>query len=255
MGSSGTQPHDWREWRRMRALDLARQGWKQRDIAVALDASKGAVSRWLAAARRGGPEALRSHPAPGAVPKITPEQVRLIPDFLWHGAEAYGFRGEVWTCERVAGVLLEEFGVSYSVSQVSRLLKRLGWTPQVPLTRAIQRDEAVIQRWRVETWPALKKKARRERRGLVFLDEWGFYLLPGVVKTVTRHKVGPRNPDMKFGRGMGHVYTRGESLSRCLPGSMPHASPHPRAPAPGPLEAPPRWPGWPLHRPSPRTRP
>jgi transposase len=58
----------------MRALDLARQGWKQRDIAVALDASKGAVSRWIAAARRGGPEALRSHPAPGAVPKITPEQ-------------------------------------------------------------------------------------------------------------------------------------------------------------------------------------
>src|SRR5512135_712904 len=39
MGSSGTQPHDWREWRRMRALDLAQLGWKQRDIAVALDAS------------------------------------------------------------------------------------------------------------------------------------------------------------------------------------------------------------------------
>src|SRR3954466_5720616 len=99
MGSSGTRPQDWREWRRMRALDLARQGWKQRDIAVALDASKGAVSRWLAAARRGGPEALRSHPAPGAVAKLTPEQLRLIPDFLWHGPEAYGFRGDVWTCE------------------------------------------------------------------------------------------------------------------------------------------------------------
>ena len=167
----------------MRALDLARQGWKQRDIAVALDASKSAVSRWLAAARRGGPEALRSHPAAGAVAKITPEQFRLIPDFLWHGAEAYGFRGDVWTCERVAGVLLEEFGVSYSRSQVSRLLKRLGWTPQVPITRAIQRDEEAIERWRVESWPALKEKARRERRGLVFVDESGFYLLPGVVKT------------------------------------------------------------------------
>jgi transposase len=167
----------------MRALDLARQGWKQRDIAVALDASKGAVSRWLAAARLGGPEALRSHPAPGAVAKITPEQFRLIPDFLWHGAEAYGFRGDVWTCERVAGVLLEEFGVLYSGSQASRLLKRLGWTPQVPITRAIQRDEPAIERWRVESWPALKEKARRERRGLVFVDESGFYLLPGVVKT------------------------------------------------------------------------
>jgi transposase len=183
MRPTGDHPHDWREWRRIRALDLARQGWKQRDIAVALDASKGAVSRWLAAARRGGPEALRSHPAPGAAAKITPEQFRLIPDFLWHGAEAYGFRGDVWTCERVAGVLSEEFGVSYSKSQVSRLLKRLGWTPQVPITRAIQRDEEAIERWRVESWPALKREARRERRDLVFVDESGFYLLPGVVKT------------------------------------------------------------------------
>src|SRR3954471_22753185 len=183
MTSSNPQPHDWREWRRMRALDLARQGWKQRDIAVVLDASEGAVSRWLAAARRGGPEALRSRPGPGPSAKLTPEQFRLIPDFLWHGAEAYGFRGDVWTCERVAGVIGEEFGVSYSKSQVSRLLKRLGWTPQVPITRAIQRDEEAIERWRVESWPALKEKSRRERRALVFVDESGFYLLPGVVKT------------------------------------------------------------------------
>jgi transposase len=167
----------------MRALDLSRQGWKQRDIAIALDASEGAVSRWLAAARRGGQEALRSHPAPGPLGKLTPEQLRLIPDFLWHGAEAYGYRGEVWTCGRVAGVLHEEFGASYSKSQVSRLLMRIGWTPQVPITRAIQRDEASIERWRVESWPVLRDQARRERRSLVFVDESGFYLLPGVAKT------------------------------------------------------------------------
>jgi transposase len=167
----------------MRALDLADQGWKQRDIAAALDASEGAVSHWLAVARRGGPEALRSHPAPGRGAKMTAEQFRMIPDFLWHGAESYGFRGDVWTCERGAGVLYEEFGVSYSKSQVSRLLKRLGWTPQVPITRAIQREEEAIERWRRESWPDLKKKARHERRSLVFVDESGFYLLPGVVKT------------------------------------------------------------------------
>ena len=109
------------------------------------------------------------------------------PHFLWHGPESYGFRGDVWTCERVAGVIYQEFGVSYSKSQVLRLLKHLGWTPQVPITRAIQRDEEAIERWRVESWPVLKEKARREHRALVFVDESGFYLLPGVVKTY-----GPR---------------------------------------------------------------
>jgi transposase len=168
----------------MRALELHQQGWIQRDIAAALGATEGAVSQWLASARRGGPEALASHTdRRGVAPKLTPEQLRLIPDFLWHGAEAYGFRGDLWTCGRVVGVIREEFGITYSNSQVSRLLKQLGWTPQVPITRAIQRDEEAIARWRAESWPKLREKARRERRKLVFVDESGFYLLPGVVKT------------------------------------------------------------------------
>jgi transposase len=168
----------------MRALELHQQGWIQRDIAAALGATESAVSQWLASARHGGPEALTSHTdRRGVASKLTAEQLRLVPDFLWHGAEAYGFRGDLWTCGRVVGVIREEFGITYSKSQVSRLLKRIGWTPQVPITRAIQRDEEAIARWRAESWPELKEKARHERRKLVFVDESGFYLLPGVVKT------------------------------------------------------------------------
>jgi transposase len=168
----------------MRALELKQQGWKQCEIATVLDTSEAAVSQWLAAARRGGPDALLARTSRrGVTPKLAPEDVRLIPDFLWHGPEAYGFPRDVWTCDRVAAVLWEEFGVWYSRSQVSRILKRLRWTPQVPITRAIQRDEEAIERWRVVSWPALKARARQGHRRLVFVDESGFYLLPGVVKT------------------------------------------------------------------------
>ena len=168
----------------MQALELKQLGWMQRAIAVELGVTEGAVSQWLAAARRGGQEALVSRLShSGTTPKLTPEQVNLIPEFLGHGPEAYGFRGEVWTCARIAGVIAQEFGVRYSKSQVSRLLKRLRWTPQIPLLRAIQRDEDAIEHWRAEVWPELRQRARRERRELVFVDESGFYLLPGVVKT------------------------------------------------------------------------
>jgi transposase len=183
MVSSGFSPDDWREWRRLRALQLKQQGWYQRDIAEALDVSEETVSRWLARARAGGPEALLTHHAPGHPSKLSPAQRRLIPEFLWHGPEAYGFRGEVWTCARVAKVIEEEFGVIYHKHYVARLLKHLHWTPQVPIRRALQRDEIAIEHWRDEVWPELQKRARRERRVLVFVDESGFYLLPGVVKT------------------------------------------------------------------------
>src|SRR5436305_6242922 len=107
MGSENPDPEDWREWRRMQAWHLKQLGWKQRQIAVALGVTEGAVSRWVATARGEGPAALLARPGPGHPAKLEPEQVRLIPDCLSHGAEAYGFRGEVWTRARVAKVIAE----------------------------------------------------------------------------------------------------------------------------------------------------
>src|SRR5947207_14799128 len=143
---------DCREGRRMQAWRLKQLGWKQRDIAAALGASEAAVSQWVSAARAGGPDALLARPAPGRPAKVDPARLRLLPDFLWHGPEAYGFRGEVWTCARFARVIEEEFGVAYSKSQVSRLLAGLGWTPQVPITRAVSRAADALERWRAEGW-------------------------------------------------------------------------------------------------------
>ncbi|MBN9118440.1 MAG: IS630 family transposase [Planctomycetes bacterium] len=167
----------------MRALRLKRQGWSQRSVAAALDVREETISRWMARARHGGPDALRAHPGPGHPPKLSGDQKRLIPEFLWHGPEAYAFRGEVWTCARVARVIEDEFGVGYHKDHVGRLLKELRWTPQTPITRAIQRDERAIEHWRRVTWPELLERAKRERRALVFEDESGFYLLPGLVRT------------------------------------------------------------------------
>jgi transposase len=172
-------------------LYLKGRGWYQRDIAEALDVSEVSVSRWLADAEARGPESLRARLAPGVLPRLSPEQKQLIPGLLWHGPESYGFRGRAWTRARVAKVIEWEFGVRYHKGHVGRLLKDLGWTSQQPIKRAIQRDEDAIRRWREEAWPELRRRARRERRALVFEDESGFYLLPGVVKTYAPEGLTP----------------------------------------------------------------
>ncbi len=159
------------------------EGRYQRDIAAALGVSEVTVSRWRARAPEGGIEALSAHPAPGHPSDLSPARRALIPEFLWHGPEAYGFRGRVWTCARVAKVIELGFGAAYHKAHVARLLKELHWTPQTPIRRAIQRDEAAIERWRSAVWPGLLKQDRKERRGLVLVDESGCYLLPGVVRT------------------------------------------------------------------------
>jgi hypothetical protein len=107
----------------------------------------------------------------------------LLPDFLWHGAKAHGFRGDVWSCACVAQVLQWECAVACSARQVARLRKPIGWTCKVPITRAIQRDEQAIDAWRSQVWPALKECDLAQARKVVLLDESGFYLLPGKVQT------------------------------------------------------------------------
>src|SRR5918999_2673255 len=154
-------PHNWKEARRLQAWHLKQQGWPQCQIAAALGVSAAAVSQWVQRARMGGPQALRHQPPPGAPRRLAPDQLARVPDLLHCGPEAYGFRGQVWTRQRVAEVIRVTFGVMYHPTHVGRLLKALRCSPQKPMRRARQRDEAAMARWRTDTWPAIKKGLKR----------------------------------------------------------------------------------------------
>jgi len=142
---------------------LSQQGWKQQDIAAALGVSKGAVSQWLKRARQEGVEALRRHLAPGRQPKLSAAERAQLPGMLAQGAEAFGFRGQVWTSGRVAEVIKRQFGVKYHPAHCSRILRALKHRVHKPVQRATQRDEEAIARWKVERWPALKKRLKTKR--------------------------------------------------------------------------------------------
>jgi transposase len=154
---------DWREERRKRAWELKEKGWQQKDIAEALGVSEGAVSQWVKRGRAGGREALNAHPATGMAPRLSTEQKAQIPGLLAKGAEAYGFRGDVWTASRVAKVIEQTFGVRYHRDHVGRLLREAGWSRQQPIERATQRNEEAIKQWSLERWPAIQKKPSRTR--------------------------------------------------------------------------------------------
>jgi transposase len=157
MSKKSTSPQNWREGRRMRAWQLHEQGWKQKDIAAALGVSEGAVSQWFKKAKAQGVEALRHQPPPGRRGQLSPEELAKLPTLLAQGAEAFGFRGQVWTTARVVEMIRQQFGVSYHRAHGSRLLRRIKQSRQKPIQKATQRDEAAIAAWKEERWPALKK--------------------------------------------------------------------------------------------------
>ena len=112
--------------------------------------------RWRDAWQRRGAEALVVRSSPGRPAKLMPAQQRLLVRLLLKGPLAYGYRTDLWTTARIAELITREFGVSYHRDHVGRLMHRLGWTHQKPATRAAERDEEAIDRWKRQDGPQVE---------------------------------------------------------------------------------------------------
>lgn len=95
-------------------------------------------------------------------------QQRALIRHLKDDAAAAGFPTARWTLARVRQLIHRRFGVAYHPKYLNRLLRRLGFSPQVALPRARERDEALIRAWLEQDWPRIKKSAAARRRHRVF---------------------------------------------------------------------------------------
>lgn len=95
----------------------------------------------------------------GRPPRLEEEEFAALHRALLKGPVAHGFSTELWTLSRVAALIRRQFGVRFHKGHGWTLLRRLGWSVQRPTTRARERDEEAIARWRSRTWTRLKKTA------------------------------------------------------------------------------------------------
>jgi transposase len=146
-----------RERVRQQAADLFASGVSALDVAARLEVSTKSAYAWRRAWVAGGSEALHSKGSGGARSKLTDVQVGRLEVRLRAGPAAAGYvEDQRWTLPRVVTLIATMFHVRYSVKGASLLLRRMGWTPQMPSHRAIERDEDAIVAWRERTWPAIK---------------------------------------------------------------------------------------------------
>ena len=85
------------------------------------------------------------------------------------------FGAALWSLPIVAQVITQLFDVVLHKTTVSRLLHRLGLTPQQPTRRAFQRDDAECAHWMTVEFPAIVRASRRRQSTLLFGDECGVH--------------------------------------------------------------------------------
>jgi transposase len=144
--------------RRRRAIQLLKAGRTFSAVARQVHASGSSVWRWWQAYHRAGWQGLRPRPTLGRPPRLSEAQKRKLGRRLRQGPLRAGFPTDLWTLERVAEVIRQEFGIRYHPSHVWKVLTGLGWSCQTPERPAVARDDTAIARWTREDEPRRKER-------------------------------------------------------------------------------------------------
>jgi transposase len=128
------------------------------EVAGLLEVSTKSAYQWRRAWVTGGVEALASKGPAGPEPRLSAEQLARLKARLQLGPAAAGYgEDQRWTLARIVALIATMFHLRVSVTTAWQAMRRLGYTAQLPIHRAIERDEAAIAHWRRYQWPAVKE--------------------------------------------------------------------------------------------------
>jgi transposase len=145
-----------REQLRLGAAGRFARGDSTAAIAADLRVTERTVRRWRQAWRRGGAAALQSR-GPVSRERLSLQQWVRLEAELGRGPLAHGFAGDQrWTLGRIKTMIGKLFHVGYTVEGTWKLMRRHGWSCQVPVRQAMERDDDAVAVWKAEVWPDIK---------------------------------------------------------------------------------------------------
>lgn len=159
-------------------------GDRPSEVMDSLGLCRTSIYPWLRGYKDKGLEALAEKIAQGPPPKLSDKQRQQVRRWiLGKDPRQHGFDFGLWTRRIVQTLILERMGVELCLTSVGKLLASLEITPQKPLRRAYERDPIAVERWRMEDYPKLRKKAKKLGAMIFFLDEAGFQSDPPLGRT------------------------------------------------------------------------
>lgn len=161
---------------RRSVVQAVRGGMSQTRAAVVFGASLRAVSKWMALDRAGGLRALKPkrrgrRAGEGRLNRAQSARIRqLIIDSL---PDQLKLSFYLWTRAAVVALIEREYGIAVSLTTVGRYLSGWGMSPQKPVRRAYERNDAAIARWLRTDYPTIARDAKREQAAIYWGDEMG----------------------------------------------------------------------------------
>lgn len=162
---------------RRRAVEMVLgQGRKVGDTAQLMGVSRMSVSTWIKAARAGGDAALAAQKRgrkPGHTLLSAQQTLRVLGWVRDACPDQLKLPFFLWTQESVQALIKRRLGVAVSRSTAGRLMRANGFSSQKPTRRAFEQDQAAVDRWLKEEYPAIAREAKAEKAVILWGDETG----------------------------------------------------------------------------------
>jgi len=162
---------------RERAVAMHEAGNAQLAIAAALGVHKNTVYRWLKGWRVAGATALRAKKRGRRLQAkrlLNADQAAEAQRLMTgHCPDQLELPFALWGREAVRELVRARFGMTLALRTVSDYLRRWGFTPQRPVKRALERQDAAVQAWLAEHYPKITARAKAEGAQIHWGDETG----------------------------------------------------------------------------------
>src|SRR5262249_576219 len=106
------------ERRRFKAWGWLSKGLNGGEVGREVGVHRQSVNRWAKAIVEQGREGLKQAGRAGRKSRLSEVELKQLEDKLKRGAEAAGYETNLWTLERVAGMIEKEFGVERGAGDV-----------------------------------------------------------------------------------------------------------------------------------------
>ena len=159
------------------AVKAVRAGLRQTAAAKTYGVSLRAVNKWVAIDKVGGLRALkpkrrgRRLGQGGRLRVAQAQRIRTL--IVGTMPDQLKLPFYLWTRAAVASLIAREYGIAVSLVTVGRYLRAWVLSPQKPVRRAYERNDAAITRWLKQEYPALARQARRDKAVIYWGDEMG----------------------------------------------------------------------------------
>jgi transposase len=160
--------------RRIAVRAVEEDGYSPEAVVGMLGMSRSTIYDWLKRFRTHGWDGLETKKAPGAEPVVTAEMDAWLKRTVLESApEDFGYDTRLWTCDLLAELLQERFGVQVIGATVNQHLHRLGLTYQKPSYLPREQDAAAVEQFVEEAFPKLQRFAENIGADIGFQDEAG----------------------------------------------------------------------------------